>query len=182
MCSLLSVPSLAGAEHSILCDVFGSLADICSAISHVRFTPPESGHRRARPFRHCVVLRRKVKRNHHFCDLRHRRHRRRTPINQLWATIARRGFHASSVVQLRAYPCCLHGCLSCTADGAARGWRRCGSPGVVEQMGALVFRCPTTHEPFRSNFRATPEELKRISGPPQWSCAARFANSATCLS
>ena len=30
-------------------------------------------------------------------------------------------------------------------------------------MGALVFRCPTTHEPFRSNFRATPEELKRIS-------------------
>jgi len=29
-------------------------------------------------------------------------------------------------------------------------------------MGALVFRCPTTHEPFRSNFRATSEELKRI--------------------
>ena len=125
--------------------------------------PPETGHCRARPFRHCVVLRRKVRRNHHFCDLRHRRHRRRTPINQLWATIARRGFHASSVVQLRAYPCCLRGCLSCTADRAARGWRRCGSPGVVEQMGALVFRCPTTHEPFRSNFRATPEELKRIS-------------------
>lgn len=30
-------------------------------------------------------------------------------------------------------------------------------------MGALVFRCPTTHEPFRSSFRATLEELKRIS-------------------
>lgn len=30
-------------------------------------------------------------------------------------------------------------------------------------MGALVFRCPNTHEPFRSNFRATAEELKRIS-------------------
>jgi len=30
-------------------------------------------------------------------------------------------------------------------------------------MGALVFRCPATHEAFRSNFRATSEELKRIS-------------------
>jgi hypothetical protein len=30
-------------------------------------------------------------------------------------------------------------------------------------MGALVFRCPTTYEIFRSNFRATREELKRIS-------------------
>jgi hypothetical protein len=30
-------------------------------------------------------------------------------------------------------------------------------------MGALVFRCPSTREPFRSDFRATREELKRIS-------------------
>jgi hypothetical protein len=39
----------------------------------------------------------------------------------------------------------------------------CTCPLSGVEMGALVFRCPTTHEPFRSNFRATPEELKRIS-------------------
>jgi hypothetical protein len=30
-------------------------------------------------------------------------------------------------------------------------------------MGALIFCCPTTHRTFRSNFRATSEELKKIS-------------------
>jgi hypothetical protein len=30
-------------------------------------------------------------------------------------------------------------------------------------MGALVFRCPTTQKTFRSDFRATDEELKCIS-------------------
>lgn len=30
-------------------------------------------------------------------------------------------------------------------------------------MGALVFRCPNTLKTFRSNFRATADELKKVS-------------------
>lgn len=29
-------------------------------------------------------------------------------------------------------------------------------------MGALIFRCPTTHRTFRSNFKVTSEELKNL--------------------
>lgn len=73
------------------------------------------------------------------------------------------GVHASTVVRLRDAPCRVSCCFSRTADRTVHWSRRSESPGIIKQMGALVFRCPTTHEAFRSNFRATSEELKRIS-------------------
>jgi len=38
-------------------------------------------------------------------------------------------------------------------------------------MGALIFKCPTTHRTFRSNFKVTSEELKGL--PPAASMQLR---------
>ena len=107
------------------------------------------------------VLRRKVKRNHRFCDLRHRRYLTETPSTALGDDCSPE-FYASSVVRLRAFPCRLRR-LS-TADGAARGWRRWRIARDRRTDGCSRF--PLSYHSrtvFRSNSRATPEELKRIS-------------------